>query len=62
MSKLTKAGMLLAHLTHINNNLAAVSQIVSGLFKKFLISNWYLIVKISTLIMDHNFVINKIYI
>jgi hypothetical protein len=52
----------LAHLTHINNNLAAVSQIVSGLFKKFLISNWYLIVKISTLIMDHNFVINKIYI
>jgi hypothetical protein len=43
MSKLTKAGMLLAHLTHMNNNLAAVSHIVSGLFKKFLISNGYFI-------------------
>ena len=41
MSRLTKAGMLFAHLTHMNNNLAAVSQIVSGLFKKFLISNGY---------------------
>ena len=45
MSKFTKAGMLFAHLTHMNNNLAAVSQIVSGLFKKFLISNGYLIEK-----------------
>jgi len=38
MSRLTKAGILLAQRTHMNNNRAAVSQIDSGLFKKFRIS------------------------
>lgn len=41
MSKLTKAGMLFAHLTHMNNNRAAVSQIVSGLLRKLRTSNGY---------------------
>ena len=41
MSRLTKAGMVLTQLTHMNRRRAAVSQIVSGLFRIFLISYGY---------------------
>ncbi len=41
MSRLTNAGMLLAHRTHMNRRRAAVSHIVSGLLKKFFTSYGY---------------------